>query len=133
MLVCVLVGSFTCVYINITTTNTPSQPPNKHQPNKHTHTAKYYPAVSLYHAGGRVRANFGPVWICDPREHGCSIPFRPVSALSKEPMKKEELAAYTAFVESRRAAWAARQAAARGGGGAVEGNGAAAAAAVGPE
>lgn len=74
-------------------------------------TAKYYPAVSLY-MGGKVRANFGPSWICDPgttQGSSCRIDFRPISAL-KEPLKKEELAAYLAFIEGRRAAWRARRA-----------------------
>lgn len=73
----------------------------------HIPTAKYFPAVSLYNEGGRVRANFGPAWICDPRAHGCRIDFRPVSAV-KEPLRKEELAAYLGYIEARRAAWRAR-------------------------
>ncbi len=79
-------------------------------------TAKYYPAVSLYNTGGRVRANFGPAWICDPREHGCRIDFRPLSALREPPaqqppaQRKEEAQAYQAFIAERRAAWRARHA-----------------------
>jgi hypothetical protein len=57
-----------------------------------------------------VRANFGPSWICDPRESGCRIDFRPVSAVRGE-LKKEELQAHAAYVAERRAAWRARHAA----------------------
>ncbi len=66
--------------------------------------ARYYPAVSLYMMG-KVRVNFGPLWICAPET---GIPFSPMSDL-KEPLKKDDLQAYNQGVNERKAAFAARQ------------------------
>lgn len=55
----------------------------------HIPPARYYPAVSLY-MGAKIRANFGPRWICDPGDNGCKIAYKAMSEI-REPLKKDEM------------------------------------------